>query len=299
MSLIHRYQSNGYNIVLDINSGCIHLVDLVTYEVLPFMEEGLSEQEIVDKLKDQYPEADIRTSVSECEKLKEQGMLFTRDIYENIIDEFTENRQTVVKALCLHIAHDCNLACRYCFAEEGEYHGRRALMSFEVGKKALDFLIANSGSRKNLEVDFFGGEPLMNWQVVKDLVAYGREDVYKRQVRHVVKDYQKKLKRRQKEETLFCELPEIVVENLAVWDDYDTDYTIFNVCGNDIRVYDDELAEALKQLSERNRETLLMYYFLEMNNEEIAKKQNISRSGVFQNRHNSLALMKKLLKEKQ
>ena len=123
MSLIHRYQSNGYNIVLDINSGCIHLVDLVTYEVLPFMEEGLSEQEIVDKLKDQYPEADIRTSVSECEKLKEQGMLFTRDIYENIIDEFTENRQTVVKALCLHIAHDCNLACRYCFAEEGEYHG--------------------------------------------------------------------------------------------------------------------------------------------------------------------------------
>ena len=118
MSLIHRYQSNGYNIVLDINSGCIHLVDLVTYEVLPFMEEGLSEQEIVDRLKDQYPEADIRTSVSECGKLKEQGMLFTRDVYENIIEEFTENRQTVVKALCLHIAHDCNLACRYCFAEE-------------------------------------------------------------------------------------------------------------------------------------------------------------------------------------
>ena len=113
------------------------------------------------------------------------------------------------------------------------------------------------------------------------------ESCLKKVVRHVVKDYQKKLKRRQKEETLFCELPEIVVENLAVWDDYD------------IRVYDDELAEALKQLSERNRETLLMYYFLEMNNEEIAKKQNISRSGVFQNRHNSLVLMKKLLKEKQ
>ena len=125
------------------------------------------------------------------------------------------------------------------------------------------------------------------------------ESCLKKVVRHVVKDYQQKLKRRQEKETLFCELPEIVVENLAVWDDYDTDYTIFNVCGNDIRVYDDELAEALKQLSERNRETLLMYYFLEMNNEEIAKKQNISRSGVFQNRHNSLALMKKLLKEKQ
>ena len=175
MSLIHRYQNNGYNIVLDINSGCIHLVDLVTYEVLPYMEEGLNAEEIVSKLKDRFPEEDIRTSVSECEKLKEQGMLFTRDIYENIIEEFTKNRQTVVKALCLHIAHDCNLACRYCFAEEGEYHGRRALMSFEVGKKALDFLIANSGSRRNLEVDFFGGEPLMNWQVVKDLVAYGRE----------------------------------------------------------------------------------------------------------------------------
>lgn len=101
-------------------------------------------------------------------------MLFTKDVYENVIEEFSNNRQTVVKALCLHIACDCNLACRYCFAEEGEYHGRRALMSYEVGKKALDFLIANSGW-KNLEVDFFGGEPLMNWQVVKDLVKYGRE----------------------------------------------------------------------------------------------------------------------------
>ena len=103
---------------------------------------------------------------------------------------------------------------------------------------------------------------------------------------------------RQKEETLFCELPEIVVESLAVWDDYDTDYTIFNVCGSDIRICDDELAEALKHLSERNRENLLMYYFLEMSDTEIAKRQNISRSGVFQNRHNSLELMKKILKEK-
>jgi RNA polymerase sigma factor (sigma-70 family) len=116
------------------------------------------------------------------------------------------------------------------------------------------------------------------------------ESCLKKVVRHVVKDYQQGLKRRKEKE--------VVVENLAVWDDYETDYTIFNVCGNDIRVYDDELAEALKQLSERNRETLLMYYFLEMNNEEIAQKQNISRSGVFQNRHNSLALMRKLLKEK-
>ena len=116
--------------------------------------------------------------------LKKDGALFTEDVYENAITDFRA-RPTVVKALCLHIAHDCNLACRYCFAEEGEYHGRRALMSFEVGKKALDFLIHHSGARKNLEVDFFGGEPLMNWQVVKDLVAYGRsqEKLYGKQFR--------------------------------------------------------------------------------------------------------------------
>ena len=125
------------------------------------------------------------------------------------------------------------------------------------------------------------------------------ESCLKKVVRHVVKDYQQELKRRKDKEIPFCELPDIIVEKISVLDDYDTDYTIFNVCGMDIRIFDDELAEALKHLSERNRENLLMYYFLEMNNEEIAKKQNISRSGVFQNRHNSLALMKKLLKEKQ
>ena len=174
MSLIHRYKSNGFNIVLDINSGCIHLVDEVTYEVLPYLEEGLGTEAIAEKLENKYNREDIETSVRECNKLKEDGMLFTKDVYENVIEEFSNNRQTVVKALCLHIAHDCNLACRYCFAEEGEYHGRRALMSYEVGKKALDFLIANSGNREHLEVDFFGGEPLMNWDVVKRLVEYGR-----------------------------------------------------------------------------------------------------------------------------
>ena len=110
MSLIHRYQNNGYNIVLDINSGCIHVVDEVTYEVLPYMEEGLDAAAIVGKLGNQFSEEDIRTSVAECEKLREEGMLFTKDVYENAIDAFTKNRQTVVKALCLHIAHDCNLA---------------------------------------------------------------------------------------------------------------------------------------------------------------------------------------------
>lgn len=160
--------------VLDVNSGSVHVVDNLTYDVLQLLDEGKKEEETVETLKDRYPEQEIRDAVEECRELEKEGMLFTEDIYEGAIEMFAE-RPVVVKALCLHIAHDCNLACRYCFAEEGEYHGRRALMSFEVGKKALDFLIANSGARKNLEVDFFGGEPLMNWQVVKDLVAYGRE----------------------------------------------------------------------------------------------------------------------------
>ena len=174
MSLIHRYRSNGYNIVLDINSGSIHLADDAAYDVLPYLEEHVDDDEIVSRLSGTYPEADIRSSISECRELEAQGMLFTKDIYREAIDAFTGARQTVVKALCLHVAHDCNLACRYCFAEEGEYHGRRALMSFETGREALDFLIASSGNRTNLEVDFFGGEPLMNWEVVKQLVAYGR-----------------------------------------------------------------------------------------------------------------------------
>ena len=170
--MIHQYKNNGYNIVLDVNSGSVHVVDDIVYDIIALYENS-SVDEIADKLKDKYKEEDIREACQEIEELKEEGQLFTEDIYEPYIDSF-KDRPTVVKALCLHIAHDCNLACRYCFAEEGEYHGRRALMSFEVGKKALDFLVANSGSRRNLEVDFFGGEPLMNWEVVKQLVEYGR-----------------------------------------------------------------------------------------------------------------------------
>ena len=184
--MIHQYQNNGYNIVLDVNSGAVHVVDQEAYDVIAVLNEmnaehtpetlKASETETVlkEKLGDRYTEEDLKDILEAVTELTEQGRLFTKDIYENLIG-IVKQRKTVVKALCLHIAHDCNLACQYCFAEEGEYHGRRALMSFEVGKKALDFLIANSGSRHNLEVDFFGGEPLMNWQVVKDLVAYGRE----------------------------------------------------------------------------------------------------------------------------
>ena len=171
--MIHQYKNNGYNIVLDVNSGSVHVVDDMVYDIIGLYENNTLEQ-ITDALKDRYSVQDIKEAYEEIGELKEAGQLFTEDIYEPYIDNF-KDRPTVVKALCLHIAHDCNLACKYCFAEEGEYHGRRALMSYETGKQALDFLIANSGSRRNLEVDFFGGEPLMNWDVVKQLVAYGRE----------------------------------------------------------------------------------------------------------------------------
>ena len=171
--MVHQYKNNGYDIVLDVNSGAIHVVDDVTYDVIA-LYEGHTREEIVNSLRERYPETEVEEALDEVQMLVDNEELFTKDTYENYIMDF-KKRPTVVKALCLHIAHDCNLACQYCFAEEGEYHGRRALMSFEVGKKALDFLIANSGNRRNLEEDFFGGEPLMNWQVVKDLVAYGRE----------------------------------------------------------------------------------------------------------------------------
>ena len=180
--MIHQYKNNGYNIVLDVNSGSVHVVDDCVYDAIPLVEKivekNLSKEEtLTEAIKAckalPYPEEDMAEVCEELLELKEMGQLYTEDIYKDYIIDF-KKRQTVVKALCLHIAHDCNLACQYCFAEEGEYHGRRALMSYEVGKKALDFLVANSGNRINLEVDFFGGEPLMNWDVVKQLVAYGR-----------------------------------------------------------------------------------------------------------------------------
>ncbi len=178
--MIHQYINNGYHIVLDVNSGSVHVVDELAYDVIPIVEKLLlqkveeKEQIVAAAAKQLSRErSEVEETVEEILSLKEEGVLFAEDIYEKYIDSF-QNRETVVKALCLHIAHDCNLACKYCFAGEGEYHGHRALMSLDVGKKALDFLVKNSGNRVNLEVDFFGGEPLMNWQVVKDLVAYGR-----------------------------------------------------------------------------------------------------------------------------
>lgn len=171
--MVHQYRNNGYNIVLDVNSGAVHVVDDVVYDIIPLFE-SCTEEEIISRLGQAYPADEVAEGYGEVRELAESQQLFTKDGYEGYMEQFGE-RPTVVKALCLHIAHDCNLACRYCFAEEGEYHGRRAIMPCEVGKAALDFLIGASGNRRNLEVDFFGGEPLMNFGVVKELVAYGRE----------------------------------------------------------------------------------------------------------------------------
>ena len=169
--MVHQYKNNGYNIVLDVNSGAVHVVDDAAYDVIALWESH-TKDEIIEKLQSDYDIEQIKEAIEETASLETEGILFTKDVYENVVPK---RQQTVVKALCLHIAHDCNLRCRYCFADEGEYHGKRALMSYETGKAALDFLVANSGNRRNLEVDFFGGEPTMNFQVVKDLVAYGRE----------------------------------------------------------------------------------------------------------------------------
>ena len=177
--MIHQYKLNGFNIVLDICSGAVHAVDEVAYDIIALFQEKTKE-EIVAELAEKYSSredisiSDIEECYGQVCELKESGSLFTPDNFEASAGKLKEKTAGVVKALCLHIAHTCNLNCSYCFASQGKYHGERAVMSFEVGKRALDFLVENSGSRRNLEVDFFGGEPLMNFQVVKDLVAYAR-----------------------------------------------------------------------------------------------------------------------------
>lgn len=177
--MIHQFKNNGYNIVLDVNSGAIHVVDDLTYDIIGMYEEE-DQDRIRERMAEKYPkvsEADIEEVFAEIKALIDDQSLFTPDHYETYMDDVLKRRPTVVKALCLNVAHDCNLACKYCFADEGTYcGGPRELMSFETGKNAFDFLIANSGNRRNLEVDFFGGEPLMNWEVVKKLVAYGRQE---------------------------------------------------------------------------------------------------------------------------
>ena len=185
--MIHRYRSNGYNIVLDVYSGSVHVVDPVAYDIIGACEEALKNgtgkvsdidpADIAAKLDGDYGEEltlnDIKECLEDIASLEAEGKLFAPDRYADKA-EVLKNRNRDIKALCLHVAHTCNLNCSYCFASQGRFHGERALMSPEVGKRALDFLIENSGRHHNLEVDFFGGEPLMNWNVVKELVAYAR-----------------------------------------------------------------------------------------------------------------------------
>ena len=177
--MVHQYKLNGYNIVLDTCSGAVHVVDEVAYDMIAAFKEK-TEDEIVAEMLAKYgdredvTEEDLHLCMEDIRTLVKMGKLYTEDTFEDMAGKFKERSGNVVKALCLHVAHTCNLNCSYCFASQGKYHGDRALMSFEVGKRALDFLIENSGKRRNLEVDFFGGEPLMNWDVVKQLVEYAR-----------------------------------------------------------------------------------------------------------------------------
>ena len=177
--MVHQYQLNGFNIVLDSCSGAIHVVDEVAYDIIAMIKEKNADEiaaEIMAKYghREDVTEEEVRLCIGDVEGLIAAGKLYTPDTFADMAGTFKERSGDVVKALCLHVAHTCNLNCAYCFASQGKYHGERALMSFEVGKQALDFLMDHSGSRRNLEVDFFGGEPLMNWDVVKQLVEYAR-----------------------------------------------------------------------------------------------------------------------------
>lgn len=172
--MVHQYKMNGYNIVLDVESGCVHTVDDVAYDIIELYQK-IPAEELIARITERHriSSDDVEEVLADLETLKKEHKLFTEDLFSGQADLFKQ-RQSVVKALCLHVAHACNMTCGYCFAGKGEYHGEKALMSYETGKQALDWLIEHSGSRRNLEVDFFGGEPLLNFEVVKKLVAYGR-----------------------------------------------------------------------------------------------------------------------------
>ena len=177
--MIHKYKLLGKNIVLDVYSGAVHVVDDVLYDVLdytlePFMAESSCPEYIKEGLKDKYPLEDIEDSYSDICELYRMGQLFSEDSYAEIAKNW--NKKSVVKALCLHVAHDCNLRCKYCFGDTGGFQGERCLMSAEVGKKAIDFVIKNSAERKNIEIDYFGGEPLMNFDVVKEITDYAKKE---------------------------------------------------------------------------------------------------------------------------
>ena len=177
--MVHQYQLNGYNIVLDVSSGSVHAVDEVAFEIIKIFEK-FPREKVLDCVREIFKDRqditdnDIVECYEQVSELKSRGKLFAPDTFAPMAGKLKQKTAGVIKALCLHVAHTCNLNCSYCFASQGKYHGERAVMSFEVGKRALDFLVENSGTRRNLEVDFFGGEPLMNFDVVKKLVAYAR-----------------------------------------------------------------------------------------------------------------------------
>ena len=177
--MVHQYQLGGYNIVLDVCSGSVHAVDEVAFEIIKIFENS-DRESVINAVYEKFQQrqdvtkADVIECYEQVEQLKSKGKLFAPDTFQPMASKLKQKTSGVIKALCMHIAHTCNLNCSYCFASQGKYHGERAVMSFEVGKRALDFLVENSGTRRNLEVDFFGGEPLMNFEVVKQLVAYAR-----------------------------------------------------------------------------------------------------------------------------
>ncbi len=186
--MIHQYKNNGYNIVIDGNSGCVHQVDEVAYDIIKAIDDiGFDKEKIYVYTIKKHPDIskeDILETIEDIKQLKEAGQLFSDDIFESLAP-VVKKKQSVLKAICLHVAHDCNMDCGYCFAGKGEYHGEKGIMSLDVAKRAIDFLIANSDGRTNLEVDFFGGEPLLNWNVCKETVKYARslEDKYKKNFR--------------------------------------------------------------------------------------------------------------------
>lgn len=169
--MIHKYFLNDNYIVLDVESGSVHIVDELTYDILED-SQNLSTEELINKYSNKYDKSNIETALEEIEILKSEELLFSE---KSNYEEINYNPTNIIKAMCLHVAHDCNLKCKYCFAAQGNFKGERTLMDLETGKKSLEFLAKNSGNRRNLEVDFFGGEPLMNFEVVKELVYYGRE----------------------------------------------------------------------------------------------------------------------------
>lgn len=182
---IHKYKQCGLNIVIDVNSGALHIVDDVVYDILDYYENN-NEDEIAEVLKDKYPHDAVREGIEEINNLVQEGMLFTDDMYKDTA--VNDNGPSYIKAICLNIAHDCNLKCKYCFASEGNYNGKRELMSLEVGKKAIDMVISRSGPRHNIEVDLFGGEPLMNFDVIKDIIEYAKrqEKIYNKNIRFTI-----------------------------------------------------------------------------------------------------------------